>query len=344
MKKILVVCAALMLPCLLVHAQEADNTTKEEGIVLNVIPRIDLNPVFSTAKGGDNDFNWGNTAFYTLFEGNLADNLSFSVENHWFREKPKGLYKNIGHSDDVNFIDWAYLTLTLGNWEISAGKQMITTGGFEFDDYDFDVHSELQSGLWNTLACYQWGAKVGWNVSETTYFGGQITTSPLAEKFFKGGLFTYSGEWRGTYGNFSTISSISFIQGTKLGEGTKFMDCFAKLLAVGLRYDAEPVVLTMDVFNKVGANDEMLGGWTIMPSADWTVNDNLGLIFKASLERTKNDIPDVKKNAITAGVAAHWFPLKDKGLRLHATCAYNNRFETMTLSAGVLYNFSLKVK
>ena len=74
MKKILVVCAALLLPCFLVRAQEADDTGT--GVGLSVIPRLDL-------SFDDGQFTLGNSSIYTLFEGNITEHLSFSVENHW---------------------------------------------------------------------------------------------------------------------------------------------------------------------------------------------------------------------------------------------------------------------
>lgn len=343
MKKILVVCAALMLPCLLVHAQEAEGT--DDGVVFNIIPRLDLNPVLSTEKGGENDFNLGNTSLYTLFEGNITENLSFSIANHWLSREPKDLYKDTFlHTDTVNWLDWANLTYTFGDWSITAGKQPITTGGFELDDYDWEVHPELNSSLWETLPVYQWGGKIGWNASETTSFSAQMTTSPFGRRPLKSGLFNYSGEWRGTYDNFETITSLTFVQTVKLGEGTKFFDCFQKVLTVGLRYNAEPVVLTLDLFNKVGTDDIMASGYTILPSANWTVNDDVQILFKVGIERTKDQIPGFKRNSVNAGVAAHWTPLKDKALRLHASFGYNSRYELATFSVGALYNLSLKVK
>lgn len=340
MKKILVVCAAVMLPCLLVHAQEADST--ETGVVFNIIPRVDLNPVISTAKGGENDFNLGNSSLYTLFEGDIYDNLSFSICNHWLSREPKYLYKNTLYSDDVNWLDWGYLTFSLGNWEISGGKMVVSLGGFEFDEYDFEAHPELNSSLWNTLPVYEWGGKIGYNLSETTAFSAQMTCSPYGVRPLKSGLFNYSGEWRGTYDNFETITSLTFVQTTKLGKGTKLFDCFEKVLTVGLRANVDPVVLTLDLFNKVGCEDIMTGGVTVLPSVMWPVSDKLDLLCKAGWEHTSDKLPDLKQNTVNFGAAMHWTPLE--GLRVHATCGYSSLAETVTFSVGALYNISLKVK
>ena len=131
MKRLLVVCAAALLPCFLVSAQEADNSGRS--VELSVIPRLDLNPVFFTDEGGGGEFTLGNTSLYSLFEGNITENLSFSVANHWagfysvdefWAEDPKGLYKNTLKRTS-NWLDWANLTYSFGDFSITLGKVVL---------------------------------------------------------------------------------------------------------------------------------------------------------------------------------------------------------------------------
>ena len=139
-------------------AQEADNSGRS--VELSVIPRLDLNPVFFTEAGGGGEFTLGNTSLYSLFEGNITDNLSFSVANHWAGfdsvhdvfATTKDLYAYTLRSDSTNWLDWAYLTYSVGNFAFTLGKDIITTGGLEFDDYDFEVHPSLVSSYWQNLA------------------------------------------------------------------------------------------------------------------------------------------------------------------------------------------------
>ena len=344
MKKILVVCAALMLPCLLVHAQEADST--ETGTVLNIIPRLDLNPMFSTKKGVDNDFNLGNSSLYTLFEGDITENISFSIANHWLSREPKYLYKHLVRSDDVNWLDWGYLTFKLSDkWSLSAGKVVVTTGGFEEDDYDWNVHPQIGSGFWNYLPVYQWGGSLDWQVNENNTLTAQMSCSPYGRRPLKSGLFNYSAQWRGTFGNFETLSSFTFVQHTKFGKGTDFFDCFQKVLTIGLRANWEPAVVTLDVFNKVGNEEELLvNGITVVPSVLVSINDNMEVLGKVAFEHMSDKLPDFSKDAVRFGGAFHWRPIKDNdALRLHAVASYDSISKMVTLSAGVLYNFSIKV-
>ena len=99
----------------------------------------------------DGDFTFGDSSLYSLFEGDITPWLSFSVCNHWASfglndsgkldtDAIKTLYKNTGICDDVNWVDWAYATVSFGNFGLSLGKQSMTFGGFEFDAYDVESY------------------------------------------------------------------------------------------------------------------------------------------------------------------------------------------------------------
>ena len=342
MKKFLVVCAALMLPCLLVRAQEAEDT--ETGVVLSVIPRLDLNPSFSTSKDGSGDFTLGNSSLYTLLEGDLTENLSFSVSNHWLSREPKYLYKNTLHSDDVNWLDWAYLNLSLGSWEFTAGKQALAMGGFEFDDYDFETHPILNSSLWQNIPSYQWGVKVGNHLTEQDLVSLQVASSPYSEHFFDQGLLNYGLEWRQERGNFESILALNYMQNQKKTGELSLKDCFYRVFTLGTRLTLGDVVLTLDLFDKVGNAELDNHGITAIPSVLWGVSDRVELLVKGGWEHTTHQLEELDRNVYNVGAAAHLYLLEDKSLRLHAVCGYNSFLDTVEMSVGVLFNLSLKVK
>ena len=351
MKRLLVVCAAALLPCFLVSAQEADNSGRS--VELSVIPRLDLNPVFSTEKGGGTEFTLGNTSLYSLFEGNITENLSFSVANHWaafdsvhdFFGSTKTLYQNTLYSYDTNWLDWAYLTYSFGQLAVSLGKDMITTGGLEFDDYDFEVHPALVSTYWHELACYQWGGKFAFTTpSEGDTFSFQFSTSPFGDRPFASGLFNYSLEWRGEHGPLETIWSATAF-GTAPGK-------YQPVFALGQRLNFDSITVGLDAFSVVGDEDEeentlLRKGITLMPSVLYSPSDSFDILAKGgyenySLETVLKDDP-VKH--WWAGLALHWYPLKDsQDLRVHAVAVYrpsNELFMPVSLTLGVLYNISI---
>ena len=350
MKRLLVVCVASLLPCFLVSAQEADNAGRS--VELSVIPRLDLNPTFS--PGGSAGFTLGNTSLYSLFEGNITENLSFSVANHWAAfdqledvfEPTKALYRNTLYSYDTNWLDWAYLTYSFGQFDVTLGKDMITTGGLEFDDYDFEVHPSLVSSYWHALACYQWGAKLGFTTpSESDAISFQVTTSPFGERPFASKLFNYSLEWRGEHGILETIWSATAL-GTEPGE-------FQPVFSLGQRLNFDSFSVGLDAFSVIGDEDEeentvLHKGITLMPSILWSPSDRFDILAKGGYENYALDtVEDVTVKQWWAGIACHWYPLKDsRDLRVHAVAAYRpgNEFVApapVSLTVGLLYNISI---
>ena len=337
MKKYLVVCtvALLMLPCLPLRSQGADDTGA--GVGFTVVPRLELTPVFYEGAGA---LTLGNSSLYSLFEGDITDNLSFSVANHWLSAYPVELYYidgegfNLFRSDWTNWLDWAYLTFQFGNFSISAGKDMITTGGFEFDDYDFDVHPALQSGLWSNLSCYQWGGKLGYTSdSESTYFGLQITSSPYSFRPFDDGSFNISLEWRGNYGNFSNIWSV-----TSFGADGIIGNPGLVLAALGERYTAGDFTFGLDWFNLSGdGNDILINGNTFLGTVNWDPSESLSVLVKGGVEKASDSVS--YGNNWFGGAAVHYYPVES--LRLHAVGAYHSFWNTFTLSIGATFYLNL---
>lgn len=330
MKKSLVVCAASLLSCFLVYAQEADNSGR--GVGLSVIPRLDLNPVFSTSKDGSGEFTLGNSSLYSLFEGSISESLSFSIANHWLsgdKESIQALYQNTWRTDDVNWLDWAYLTYSFGNFSVTAGKQPMTTGGFELDAYDFEEDPFLNSSVWNMLNIYQWGAKFDWtNDAENTTLALQMTTSPYGERPFSSKLFNYSLEWRGEYGGFENIWSVTAINRDK-GDYLPFV-------TLGQRYNFnDRWTVGLDLFNAGGCEEDILDkGWVIIPSLTYRPLENLSLTGKMVAEYNK--VTDNRDYII--GLIAEWLPLKEsEDLHIHVSTGYHKDLDCVSLNVGAIY-------
>ena len=349
MKKYLVVCAAalLMLPCFPLRSQEADDTGT--GVGLTIVPRLDLTPVFCD---GEAALTLGNSSLYSLFEGNINDWLSFSVENHWLSAAPGELYAipgegaNLFRSDWTNWLDWAYLTAQFGSWSVTLGKDMITTGGFEFDDYDYDVHPALQSGLWNNFICYQWGGKLQYTTpSENTQIALQYTASPFFEKPFEFSSMplssTLSLQWRGEYGALSNIWSISAI-----GTGASGGNGISYLAALGQRYTAGDFVLGLDWFNMSGdEEDQLTGGMTLLGTLQYSLSDSFEFLLKGGREKAREfnmdggTVTERYGSNYFGGLAVHYFPIEN--LRIHAVGAYSSFWKTFTCTLGAIYYLSL---
>ena len=340
MKKFLVVCAASLLLCLHGTAQEyvrvAEADDAGTGVGLSVIPRLDLNY--------SGDFTFGDSSLYSLFEGDITDWLSFSICNHWAnfglddngkldKDAIKSLYRNTGICYDVNWIDWANVTLSFGNFGLTLGKQPMTFGGFEFDAYDVESFSFLNSSLWNNLQVYQWGAKLAWaNEDENTTLSLQMTTSPFETTPFKQNLFNYSAEWRGEYGPFSNIWSIDVAKFGPKGYET--------MISLGQRYALDDMfTVGLDVYNRVGNEYDMVdNGLTMIPSIIFAPNEKLQLTARLGGEIAS----ETKNKDLVIGLDGYWFPFES--LRLHFATGYRHDDNMFAATIGAIYylNFSLK--
>lgn len=331
MKRILVVCVAALLPCFLVSAQEADSS--DRSVELSVIPRIDITPEFY--NDGSGALTLGNTSLYSLFEGNITENLSFSVANHWlgfyaadsqWLDDTKALYQNT-LKRTANWLDWINLTYSFGDFSVTLGKDMVTTGGIEFDDYDYDVHPILSSSLWNGFDCYQWGAKLGWSPSENHEFTFQISTSPYTDDLFGDPWFNYSIGWNGTIADsVETIWSATAVQ--------QDANSFFWLVTLGQRMELGDWTIGLDLSNASMMDGDFAYGATVMPSATYTLSDKLDFFAKGGYEYTA-----AGNNCALAGAGVNWHPIEN--LRLHALAAYNSLWDCSSVSLGATYYLSI---
>ena len=385
MKRILVVCAAAMLCCSLANAQEAEDTGRGAG--LSIIPRLDFGALY---EGESESWrpSFGNTSLYILFEGNINDKWSFSVANHWLQAdgwaydmqdalltSTAGLYHLNGNVS--NFIDWAYITYAPGNFEFTAGKQVLLMGGFEFDDYDFDVNPFMASDFWNTFTCYQLGITAAYNIpSINSKISFQLATGPVGYPCFALG-------WDGSYGPLSIKYSALSYETEYDGEPREL------LVSLGHRLELGSFALNLDYFNHCGdPNSDVLydgdyfaqfpavHGNTVVGSLTWAPRENWDAGIKCAYNGVDNTAPygynvsdhsvrypkyfdgdavvsltdDEIKNQGTVNIGTwfSWYPRKEKeSLRLQAAAGINTNYEIgggyLYATIGATWNFSFNL-
>ena len=333
MKKLLFLIAA-WLPCFVAHSQEADNLGSYAEVTL--IPRLDLNPTFTAGESGLG-FNHGNSSIYSLFEGSLSEHFSWTIANHWLQSGGDYAwpYRDLGRSDTTNWLDYFAGYFSFGGWTIGLGKDMIATGGFEYEDWDWDIHPDFSSPLAGGLACYQWGGSVSWMTpSESTEFTLQMTTSPYGEHPFTSNLWAYSFQWTGEYGWLSLIGSVSALEYEK-GD-------FDWLWAAGLNFEIleDELDFTFDCNNSYGFDEDswrLIGGQTFQGRLTYAPEDEFDIALRGWYSTAGRD--SLLENCWTAGAVFQYYPLDDSdALRLHAYVAYNSVLRTATLSIGARYN------
>lgn len=342
MKKYLLSIAALLLG-LLAHSQEADELGNYAEF--SIIPRLDLNPGwYSSPK--EFGFDLGNSSLYTLFEGKASEHFSWTVANHWiacsgfewFKEDTGALYTGLGYSDTNNLFDFAKVDLTFGSWTFTLGKDCISTGGYEYEDWDWEVHPILATPLWNNLPCYQWGGKVAWTTpSELSTFSLQMTTSPFGERPFGSGLWTYSAQWAGEYDWYSPLWSVSALG---IDKGT-----YNWLISLGNQFLINDWTLTLDWTNTCGLDWDwasLMRGNTFHARLDYAPSDRWDISLRGNYVLTDKAYFD--SDWWNLGTVFQFYPLRDsQDLRLHAVAEYDTLMDGLEFSVGILYNLRLKL-
>lgn len=297
MKKPLVTAAVLLL-CFLAYSQEADESGGYTGF--SVVGRVEY----------FNSDPLGNTSIYTLLEGEFAEHFSYSVSNHWLGSEPGLLYENTFRTDDANWLDWAYLTYSAGDFSFSAGKNAMLWGTFEIDEYDFDIDLPFASSVWNNLQSYQWGVSAAWEATDFLVVEAMAGTSPYNELAYKPTAFAYGARL-----SLETehISGKAAYNAVGMGDGA-----FTGVFSGGLRGSYGPFALTWDWNSKAGDEENIFAkGMSTLVNLDYMPSDNLQFRLHGGLEHYEA----LSADACTVGAGVHYYPLEN--LRAHLVGAYN---------------------
>lgn len=320
--------------CCLAHSQEAESLGSHAEMTL--IPRVDLNYTPYT-------LDLGQTSLFTLIEGNFSENLSFTFAANLF-----GLsdihdidlawpFKSLGYSNANNALQFLNFTYSLGDFDFTLGKDVMTCGGFEYDAWDWEVHPWFCSNLWNNLPAYQWGGKVAWNLLEGAHvFSLQASTSPFGERPFASGLFAGSFQYQGTFGPFTFRTNATAFETAKthydwllsvdgqldLGAAVVTLD-FYNIYDVGYNYDADaPVGFDRGRTYRLECDIPLGEAWTVSAHGQYAV-------CKA----------DADLNFWKAGACFEYHP--GEALHVNAFGMYDSLEEAPYFGVGVRYELSV---
>ena len=345
MKKYLIICAAaLALQGTPLLSQEADSGGFSAD--LSVIPLLDAGGAVPMGKSERKAyFDLGNSSLYTLFEGTLAKNLTFSVINHWASfgltdgafdsSYTTDLYYNTFRTDSDTWTDCFYLRYSFGNFEIGAGKDLLFSEGMEGDEYDWDVHPYLCSSYWNMVSSNEWGATFSWtNNAANTSLALQVCTSPYGATP-ESGLLSYGFKWNGEYGPLRGIWTFSYLN---TGNGYYPFLCLGQTFSL-----TEDLSLSLDYWNTSCDWEKLLQkGHSAYLGASWAPSDKFDLLVRAGLESRVWNYGTEPHPRYMGGCALHWYPIE--GLRVHLSLAANEILDGYYYAfAGITYNLNLHI-
>ena len=277
--------------------------------ITDYIPDISLDTRF----GYNHDFaesagRFGGNGLFLDINGQIAPNLYYSL-NHRLA--------SFEGSDEPGFGNTNWLTLSYDTdyFFITAGKEDIKIGSFEYDAYDLDCYWQMNSLFWNTISPWQWGLSAGWYPDDDQTLLFQACNSPFSnlENY---NLFAYALAWRGEWDCYESYWSANLWQFDK-GK-------YIKSLNLGNRFSAEDFSFDLDCsFRGINIKESDLT-LTFLPAYEW----EWGRAFaKVGWERVNADYMgyDFKGDNIFYGAGTEFFPVKScEDIRIHAIWASNS--------------------
>lgn len=253
--------------------------------------------------------------FKLLVDGKISDKFSYSFRHRLYVDpaNPKEFF---------SATDWASITYHPNSkFSLTAGKQMICIGTFEYDYAPIDVH--YASDFWNHVSPFQIGINVGFKPSARHTLYAQVTNSPFSTKGFQN-MYAYNLIWYGNLAKwFNTIYSANLIEYEKGN--------FINYLALGNRFTWGKADIDVDYMNRyAGKKSAFFADFTLMGKISYRVSDYFKIFAKGGYDQNnaqKKDaafiydryvLPGIERGFYGAGV--EYFPLTTakNNIRIHA--------------------------
>lgn len=249
--------------------------------------------------------------------GNITDKFSYH-----YRQRIN--IANVGFS--TNFFqgtDWAYLNyMPSDRFTLSAGKQVVAIGGWEYDLAPIDVY--FASEFWNNINCYEMGVSAAFHDRDghnTLLL--QVSNSPFSVRALQG-IYAYNLQWLGNFGAFKTNYSVNFIEYQK-GQ-------FINYIALGNRFDFEHLSFYLDFMNRAGLGQKefFLEDFSLLGEVRYHFDGHWNAFLKGGLDRNKTqlDVPETEyydycvppgTDYTFYGLGGEYYPIRGKhDVRIHA--------------------------
>ena len=198
--------------------------------------------------------------------------------------------------------DWLTMTYKYKNWSVSAGKQVVAIGGYEYDRPPIDIY--FASEYWNNIACYQIGVSGAYTTTDgkdQVLF--QFCESPFRKKstnVLNEEMFAYNLMWYGNHGFFNSMYSLNFIE--------YLPGKFINYIALGNRFSFGKFALELDIMNRAmsgaafWAND-----FSVIGELSWkpieVEEKNMNLEEKPIFQRILDALLDGGRTGVDVGLA-----------------------------------------
>lgn len=290
---------------------------------------FDNSHVFTTHRtSGDyyksNDYGFTGRYFNLIMGGNINEHFSY-----FFRQRiiPKDGMPNLFDNTDFLYLTWKINK----NFSLTAGKQALHIGSFEYDAPPIDVYFPTE--FWNQVACFQLGIAATYTDDEgKNSVVVQMTNSPnlydgtIAERIFGRGLFAYNVAWYGNFNHFKTIYSVNMIE----RERGKFVN----YIALGNKLEFDQWSLYLDYLNRAASFKKFFADFTLVGRLDVKLGKSFVIFAKGGYDQNNAEPLGVEEpkdimikpgySYTFAGMGLEFRPAVYRDLRVHACVLYRN--------------------
>ena len=250
-----------------------------------------------------------------LMSGHITDQISYS-----YRQRFNKASLDAGF---FNATDWFYVDYKPADaWTLSAGKQVIDIGGWEYDYAPINLY--FCSEFWNQTPCYAWGVSAAFRPTKADQLRFQICESPNRQFDVTKDvdLYSYNLMWYGQHGLWGSKWSLNMVEWQK--------GHYISYIALGNEFRfSRKVSLELDYMNRASDHQTFfLRDCSVMGQLNFQPSDKLKLFAKATYDVNRTDNaadltvkPGTEMTRLGGGV--EYFPLGDNRVRVHANYCYS---------------------
>ena len=282
--------------------------------IADYIPDISMDARFEYSRDiTEKTGRFGGNGIFLDIEGKINSNFSYSV-NHRIA--------SFEGEDGIGFdnTNWMLLTYETEKFSISAGKDALFVGSFEYDAYDLDSYWQMNSLFWNTVNPWQWGISGAYYPTDGQSLSIQFCNSPFSS-IDTGNLFAYALAWRGEWDFYESYWSTNLWQYAPNG--------YVSAINLGNRLYLGDFTIDLEYMSRGSSlrglfSDDVTA--IVSPSYQWT----WGRAFaKCGWENIKEDTLgyEFTGSNVFYGAGLEILPIKDlDDIRLHAVWASNTNY------------------
>ena len=251
---------------------------------------------------------------YLDINGKISPHFSYSLN-----QRLASTYYE--YNSGFNGTNWLTLTFEAGDFALTAGKDALLMGSFEYDAYDLDTYYDMNSIFYNEFDCWQWGFTAAWYPAEDHEVLLQLANSPFS---YEPNRLALAAGWRGAWDWYESYWTANLWQYTS--------ENFVKAVNLGNRFYLGNFMIDLDLMGRFGEIEAPYSGMTVAFSPSYNISD-WGRVFAKGVWEEENMI---------FGAGFEYFPLKEnKDIRIHAAWAHNEYMYGNTLNIGLTWKMNM---